>query len=47
MTAAESIPGLPATRSLFLVALAAAILLAGGAFFSPSAVARGWLMGWP
>ena len=45
MSAAESMPGLPATRSLFLIALAAAILLAGGAVFSPSAVAKGWLAG--
>jgi hypothetical protein len=45
MSSAESMPGLPPTRSLFLIALAAAILLAGGAVFSPSAVAKGWLMG--
>ncbi len=45
MSAAESMPGLPATRSLFLIALAAAILLAGGVVLSPSAVAKGWLAG--
>ncbi|MGA8585271.1 MAG: hypothetical protein WB715_15820 [Roseiarcus sp.] len=45
MSAADSIPRLPATRGLFLIAMAAAILLAGGAVLAPSAVAKGWLTG--
>jgi hypothetical protein len=45
MSSVESTPGLPASRRLFLVALAAAIVLAGGAVLFPSAVAKGWLVG--
>ena len=45
MSASGSIPRLPAVRGVFFIALAAAILLAGGAVFSPSAVAKGWLVG--
>ncbi len=45
MSASGSIPRLPASRGLFFIAAAAAILLVGGAVFFPSAVAEGWLVG--
>jgi hypothetical protein len=45
MNAWGSLPGLPAARFCLFVALAAAVLLAGGAILRPSAVATGWLVG--
>jgi hypothetical protein len=45
MSAANPWPGLPAARSCLIAALAAAILLGGGAILWPSAAAMGWLVG--
>ena len=45
MSAADSGPRLPAARDCLIAALAAAVLLGGGAILRPSAVAMGWLVG--
>ena len=43
MNGRDSLPDLPAARFSLLAALAAALLLSGGAILRPSAVATGWL----
>ena len=45
MSVSDSRPGLPAARSCLIAALAAAVLLGGGAILWPSAVAMGWIVG--